>query len=484
MRRIFIAASTDPLIDDFVASGIDGVTSATSTDIKKYKNGNIGYNGKVYIPVKLEDCKKNINKIIFDKAIAGLDKTKSTQLFKLFLSKNSNAQLTTLVKKITDKIVETPDSLKSLIDGVRGNDTIFIARGKEESQSNANDNDELEQIQANLQEAKQELADKYKNIISEFKNNTTDDEQTKLTKASDDLQTGIGQMIDKYNEQIEIMNNKYKETKNQAFKELKQKTEKLMQQIENSKDQQSEKLIQKLKKLKSKFEKIEIDGKEQKVQTIEKMKGGSLIKLLVSNAYALIKGDKFILKDIKDLNQSNYIKYDDIGFIRVVSNGTKYVVDVNDFDKKIENAFIVDLSSLNEDFVAENFIINQNGEYVIYNRSSKTEKETFDSVKKLKQYIKQNYESDQSDKPQEPEETRFDVQDYATRSDSEKDSYLSGFPDNIQIKQSDFSDFGIDDRVKILKQLWEKGKTIKISRRNRHLSLQQLALNTIFKHLK
>lgn len=495
MKRIFIA-STDKK-EDFKKTKLDGVQDTTPVnEIKEYKNGNIEYNGKIYKTVKKEDCKKQLMKILGDKFKKGLDKIDHTNIFKSFLERKNYSQAKALINNIADKILNDQNSLENIIDGHKGEDYVFFPRRKSAQQSEEkNDNDDLEQIKANLQEAKKTLSNDYNTIVNTFKTNMASspppDLNKQLEKASDELQKKINKMLQTYNQQIENLKEKYRNTNNQAFKKLQQQTKKLVQKIQNNEVQQIEQFVQKLKKIeeskKSKFEKLNIDTKEEKIKTIEKMKGGNLVKILNSGTYSLIKsvGRNYVTvaKDIKDLNQSNYIKYDDIGFIRVVSNGEKSVINIDTFDK-IDNAFIVDLSSLNEDFVAENFIINKDGKYIIYNRGSKTEKETCDSVRKLKQYIRQNYESDQSDIPEPPQESRFNVQEYATGSDSEKDSYLSGFPDNIQIKQSDFSDFGIDDRLKVLKQLWEKGKTIKISRRNRHLSLQQLALNTIFKHLK
>ena len=428
----------------------------------------------------------------------GLNKIDDSALYKQFLLQNSKSQLTNLSNDISKKIISTSKYSEL---GITRDATGNYSFGKANSESSMG----IQIEDSFIKDKKKLITDAENKFIKEYnqdfktfkqnnKNNSRQQFNTNIQNFANTISTKYQDLLDSYDNVLQQVDTKYENTPTEELKNFKQQIQKKQEKLQSEQDNKIEQAINQCKKIRSKYETISISDEsgshDAKIQVVKQFNGGKIGKIAGDDQYSLIDNNGKIKAKLDSYDEFKI--YNDLQCFRIISEGKKYIYPIDDLNTSLQNAFIVNTSKANDDFTQDYFVLSNNGKYEIRKISDGikgTPIETYNDYTELSDKIK-NWGVTTSSSSSTTSTASFKLSDYNRASD--KGAYLDRISETeINIPIAEYTSLKKKDIDNLNNLIKSKGKklilskrNIRISRKNRHLSLQQIALNSIFNRLK
>lgn len=493
-----IIAKNTQITDDF-----KNTSFYTSGNVIEYQNGDIKYDNNIYASFTTEQYQKNLNAEIYNKAKDEINRFNDYAVTKLMLLYNKSEILKDVISQISTQII-TDDSNLDKFDGARKHGNyIFV---KKDSDTVSDDDKEnydksyAKQATEKIEEYQKLFIKRCVEIGRQVKQKSKTDSAQQLSIFIDKKQDQLHQLYQTYTTELTNFANKIDN------KEIKKQIEKEIDQWENNEDKVIQQAVSKLREIKASDNKImNIDGKERKVDVIGQKGNITIIKFFGSDKCAAIANNTLLFDNI---DENNIKYYGSIKAVRVIADDEKILLpySCSNKDQAFTNAFIVDgLEGVDPTFDETYFLLFNNGTIEIRKISDGLTGSAIVSAKtisKLKTQAKTNSQLQEyfedgstttSTSPSSSSTTSsstFDKKRFNRLRDNKKIEYLKSLG-NVELKISDLGEatankifeLKLNNAEQLANIKLAKATNIKISRKNRHLSLQQQMLNKIFKKL-
>lgn len=514
MNKTKIAKNTK-ITDEFLTT----VSGVDSSQITEYNNGNIKFDNKIYNSTKKEDFFNQLIKKFGDISAKALNRLSNQNVTKILLTQNNSEFLKKVIIEISKGIIKDNNILKDAFDAKSSQNYIFQIRknefGGSDQEENQGDkqllkNQKLEEYKNKAEEiqknAKQDISNIKKQFVKDNKGKSQQEIQLEAENKQTVIQNRYKQMISELTTQV--LDKMKNEGFDQQYKTIKENTDNLEDKIDEFVEVDVNDMISKLNENNNtKYQIVNINGKDRKIKRIKKYKQLSLIKTPGSNRLKLLdQANKKIL--ISNIEESDIENYAQQNVIRVNSDGIRKLFSTTS-GTMFNNSFVAkQFGELAEQFYNKYFIILHQGDIEVRLNTegidgstlltAKTKSSLINKIKNdqnWKDYLQETNEQEQEEQEttdETSEESTFDQQHFnSLAEDEEKADYLKSLG-NIQIKLTDYDEKTAEDlallkfykRNELGNVKIAKVKNIKISRANRHLSLEKIALNKIFKILK